>query len=199
MDVAEMKPIQSGKAKAGVNADVAKGAALAVVCMKYATERMKAEEKEHGKLKAIVNSIGNLSHDAHVEFRAELTKELSLLRELRKVGNVDKAHTAGYSFASFEVLVSQWKTISTAVELGYKVDGKPWSLVIAEAGELKRAHASNAGEGAQLPVKRKTGRKATPNMEKAENAAMKLNDAEFKKFAAWVNKELATREASAKH
>lgn len=187
-DIAEMKVIQSGKAKAPTNGDKAKGAALATVCINYATKRMEMEEKEQGKLKAIMNSISNLPRDGHAEFRAELTSELNLLKELRKTTDVTRAHTAGYSFNSFEVLVTNWKTLSQGVELGLKIDDKPWAVALAEAVSIKHAHASNAGEGAQLPTKRKAGRKATPQIDKCIREAEKLleNPKAFMEFAAWM-------------
>ena len=186
MDVAEMKPIQSGKAKAPTNADTAKGAALASVCVKYATKVMEEEEKRGNKLRLIIKDIAALSHDAHVEFRAELTKELTLVKELQASTGVSRAQMAGYSLNSFIVLVSNWKTISTACELGYKPEDKAWPVVVAESVQMKDAHASNASEGAQLPIKRKAGRKATPLIDKAKTAAEALSPAEFIEFAAWV-------------
>lgn len=188
MDIAEMKVIGNKKA-AGTNAGLAKGYALASVCMAYATKRMEMEEKEAGKLKAIVRSIAELDHAGHVEFRAELQRELNLLKELRKSVGVTKDQTKGYSFASFEVLVSNWRGISTACELGYKPEDKSWGVVLAESVQLRQAHAANAAEGAQLPIKRKAGRKATPLIDKAIKAAEELlenNPASFLEFAAWM-------------
>lgn len=191
-DIAEMAVIQSGKAKAPTNGAKAQGAALAEVCMKYAEKRMKAEEKEAGKLALIVKDIAALDRDGHLEFRAELGRELSLIRELRKSMGVTREHTKGYSFASFEVLVSNWRTISTACELGLAInddDGnqKSWGQTLAEAVELKNAHASK-GE-AEGPTKRKAGRKATPLIDKAIKAAEELlenNPEQFKEFCAKV-------------
>lgn len=188
-DVAEMKIIQSGKAKAPTNGPAAKGCALATVCIKYATKRMEQEEKEAGKLRMIVKSISELDHGAHVEFRAQLTAELTLLKELRATAGVTKAQTAGYSFASFEVLVTNWKTISTACELGYKPEDKPWGLVLAESVATKHGVASNDGGDVSPEGKKKVGRKATPLIDKAIKAAEALlteNPVTFMEFAAWV-------------
>ncbi len=208
MDVAEMKVLGQGKKSAGTNAGVAKGHALARVCIKYGEAKMAQEEKEAGKLKMIVKSIADLDHSAHVEFRAQLTAELTLLKELRSMTGVSRAQMAGYSFASFEVLVSNWKTISTAVELGYQPGDKAWSLVVAESVQLKHAHASKGhstgtatidGEEVvvdnELPIKRKVGRKATPLIDKAIKAAEELltnNPEQFAEFAAWVAKHMPT-------
>lgn len=193
-DVAEMKVIQSGKAKAPTNGAAARGAALAAVCIKYGEARMKAEEKEQGKLAAIVKSIHALERAGHAEFRAQLAAELSLIKELRKTAEVTKAQTQGYSFASFEVLVSNWRTISTAVEMGYTIhneDGtqKPWGQVLGESVAMKNSHASSSGDGEQLPTKRKAGRKATPLIDKAIKAAEELfenNPEQFKEFCAKI-------------
>jgi hypothetical protein len=206
MDVAEMKTIGKNNPKAGTNAGVAQGHALATVCINYATKLMAEEEKRAGKLKLIIKSISDLSHGAHVEFRAQLTAELSLLKEMRAVTGVTKAQTAGYSFASFEVLVSNWKTISTACELGYVPGDKGWSLVVAESVQMKQAHASKGHKNAtstidgkeveadtELPIKRKVGRKATPLIDRAIEAATNLlneNPAKFIEFAAWVQKNM---------
>lgn len=193
-DIATMTPIKSGKAKAPTNGAKAKGAALALTCIAYATKRMEQEEKEQNKLQLIVRSITELERDGHAEFRAELTKELQLLRELRKSVGVSKEQTMGYSFASFEVLVTNWKTISTAVEMGFKPEpGSAFGAIVAQAVQLKNAHAANAAEGEQLPTKRKAGRKATPLIDKAVKAAEELlenNPADFIKFAAVVAKML---------
>lgn len=197
-DVSTMTPIQSGKAQANTNAEVAKGHALANVCIKYATKRMEAEEKEQGKLGMILKSISELPRGGHAEFRAQMTSELNLLKELRKVSNVTKAQTAGYAFNSFEVLVTNWKTISTAVELGLDVTGKPWAQALSEAVAMKRAHQANAAEGAQLPTKKKAGRKATPLIDKAIKAAEELwenNPEDFKAFAATIEKMLNAKRA----
>lgn len=181
-DIAEMKIIQSGKARAPTNGDKAKGAALAVLCIKYGVKRMEQEEKELGKLGMIVASIQVLARDGHAEFRAELTKEMNLLKELRLSTGVTKEQTAGYSFNSFETLCSNWKTISAAVEMGYSVkneDGtqKAWGLCVAESVQMKHAHASNIAENG-TPTKRKVGRKATPEIDKAIAAMHKLDTVE---------------------
>lgn len=202
-DIAEQKVIQSGKAKAPTNGDKAKGAALASVCIKYGIKRMEAEEKEYGKLAAIVKSISELARDGHAEFRAELTAELNLLKETRAVTGVTREMTAGYSFNSFETLCSNWKTISAAVEMGYSVktdDGamKPWSVVVGESVQMKHAHAQNSANPA-VPQKRKVGRKATPLIDKAISAAEALleNNAEdFLKFCEWVENTKKAMKAS---
>lgn len=195
-DVAKMKIIQSGAAKANTNAEAAKGHALATVCIRYATKRMKAEEKEQGKLGMILKSISELPRGGHAEFRAQMTAELNLLKELRKVSDVTKAQTAGYSFNSFEVLVTNWKTISTAVEMGLDITGKSWQVALSDAVSMKYAHQANAAEGEQLPTKKKAGRKATPLIDKAIKAAEELwenNPEDFKAFAATIEKMLKAK------
>ena len=184
-----MTPISSGKKTAGTNAGVAKGAALAIVCVAYATKVMQEEEKRGQKLRMIIKSIADLTHDAHVEFRAELSKELQLVKELQQASGTTAGQMRGYSLSSFTVLVSNWKTISTACELGYKPEDKPWAVVVAESVQIRQAHAANAAEGSQLPIKRKAGRKATPLIDKAIKAAEELlenNPASFLEFAAWM-------------
>ena len=192
-DLAEKTIVQSGKAKAPTNGAKAQGGALAALCINYGIKRMEAEEKEQGKLAKIVASIQQLARDGHAEFRAQLTAELNLLKETRKITGVTKAQTAGYSFNSFEVLCTNWKTISTAVEMGYDTTGKPWGQVLAESVSMKTAHAANSAEGAQLPTKKKAGRKATPLIDKAITAAETLlenNPEDFIKFCAWCETTL---------
>jgi hypothetical protein len=206
VDVATMAPIQSGKAKAGTKGAQAKGHALAQVCIKYGIKRMEQEEREAGKLGSIVRSISELAREGHAEFRAQLTAELNLLKELRKTADVGKEHTSGYSFTSFETLCSNWKTISAAVEMGYSIkddngNQKAWSLVLAESVHMKHAHAANSADPA-VPTKRKVGRKATPLIDKAIKAAEELlenNPADFLKFAEWMqNTVKAMKESQAK-
>jgi hypothetical protein len=183
-DVANMTVIQSGKAKAPTNGAKANGAALAEKCIKYGEARMKAEEKEANKLQLIVKSIQQLEREGHAEFRATLTSEIQLIKELRKSQGVTREMTKGYSFDSFETLCSNWKTISTAVEMGYSIftdDGaqKPWSLTLAESVQYKHAKATAADpNGVAGPTKKKVGRKATPLIEKALNAMDALETGE---------------------
>ena len=194
-DIAEMTIVQSGKPKAATNGDKANGAGLAKQCIDYGVARMKAEEKEHNKLGLIVRSISQLARDGHAEFRAQLLAELNLLKETRAAMGVTKEMTAGYSFTSFETLCSNWRTISSAVEMGYSImndDGtqKPWALVLAESVQMKHAKASaDSPDGAVGPTKKKVGRKSTPLIDKAIKAAEELlenNPQEFVKFAAWM-------------
>lgn len=186
MDVAEMAV--PGKARtSGTNGDKAKGSALATLCIKYATKRMEQEEKEQGKLATIVKSIQELARDGHAEFRSQLTAELNLLKELRKASGTTKAQTMGYSFTSFEVLVSNWKTISVAVEMGYDTTNKPWSLCVAESVQMKQAHAASSHEGPQGPTKRTAGRKAIATIDKVKKLVESMDENEFVELAAWVS------------
>jgi hypothetical protein len=203
VDLVEMKPISSGKAKASTNGDAAKGSALATVCIKYATKRMEQEEKEQGKLAAIVRSIAELPRDGHKEFRAELSRELELIKELHKIGGggdgkVTSANMAGYSLNSFKVLVTNWRTISMAVECGYKPENKPWALVLAESVAMKHAEASAGTPTAELPTKRKAGRKAKSQLDKCIDCATVLVDdpVAFMQFVDWVNNTAKAMKAS---
>lgn len=176
--VTALKPIQSGKAKAPTDGFKAQGHALAVVCINYAQKRMEEEEKQQSKLLAIVRSIQGLAREAHAEFRAELSKELELVKELNKAAGLTAAHTRGYSMSSFTVLVTNWRTISKAVEMGYDTTDKGWGQVLSESVEMKRQHSASSHEGAQPPTKRTAGRKATPLIEKAIKAMEALETEE---------------------
>lgn len=197
------KTTPANPANAMKKGNIAKGTALAKICIDYATKRMQAEEKEQGKLQMIVKSIHELAREGHAEFRAELTAQLDMLKALRDSVGVDKNQTAGYSFNSFMVLVTNWKTISTAVEMGYSVKTddhkqKSWGLVLAESVAMKNGTTAKSGEILAVgPTRKIVGRKALPVLEKAQREALKLSDADFGKFAVWVQAQLVTRKASA--
>lgn len=203
MDTSTMKPAgkkqtPANPEKAIKNGNIAKGAALAKVCIAYAEKRMQAEEKEQGKLQMIVKSIQELPREGHAEFRAELTAQLDMLKALRDSVGVDKNATVGYSFNSFMVLVTNWKTISKAVEMGYSAMNddktqKSWGMVLSESVAMKNGTTAQSGE---IPaVQKGVGRPKTPLITLAKNAAAKLDNEQFKKFCAWAESELVTRNA----
>lgn len=209
MDVSTMKPATKKQTPANPEAaakkgNIAKGAALAKVCIDYATKRMQAEEKEQGKLQMIVKSIQELPREGHAEFRAELTAQLDMLKALRDSVGVDKNQTAGYSFNSFMVLVTNWKTISKAVEMGYSSvnddnSQKSWGQVLAESVAMKNGATAQSGEmpASGVVTPNKVGRKAIDKIDIAKRHASVLDDKDFAKFCAWAETELATRNAKA--
>lgn len=149
--------------RAPTNAGKAKGSALANVLVKYATEEALREEKKGEKLKGFIRDIHALDNEGHKAFRQELTEELAIMKmardaEAEHTGVIVKS-TMGYSFTSFTVMVSNFKTISYAAELGYRFDEtKTWPIMLAESVGYKHAQASKGVEVSVVGAKR--GRKA---------------------------------------
>lgn len=191
MDVAEMKVAGSKKGSAKPNADVAKGNALAHVVVEWAWKEAEAEEKRSGKLALFVQSIGELSPEGHVAFRGQLSQELAALAELDKVSGRSESRTAGYSLASFRVMVSSLRTISEAVALGMKVkdkDGSPiaWAAALEKARDIRKAHVSANGGKTSGGRKVGAGRKALTDYDKAMRLVSKLNLRDLRKVQAAV-------------
>jgi hypothetical protein len=196
MELSEMK--QAGKGKINPEAaqrkgDVAKGHALAIQCVRYATEEAKAEEARGQKRMRFVADIANLTPAGHAEFRKELQIELAALTDVEKVtGQADSRH-GGYAASSFRVMVSNWRTISAACELGYKPfneDGsaKAWETVLTEARETRKTQQAS-GNAAVIEGTRKqgAGRKALTDYDKTLRLASKLNLRDLRKLQAAVN------------
>ena len=149
--------------RAPTNAGKATGSALANVLVKYATEEALREEKKGEKLKGFIKDIHALDHEGHTAFRAELTEELAIMKMARDAQEehegVKVKSTMGYSFTSFTVMVSNFKTISYSAELGYKYDdAKTWAVMLAESVGYKHAQASKGVDVGMVGAKR--GRKA---------------------------------------
>lgn len=197
-----IKPV--GKApvdqvKAAAKANGAKGTALATVCVAYATKCAKEDESRSEKLRSIVKSIGDLTREGHVAFRSELQAELDMIASLEKGVGAEK-RTMGYSMNSFRTMVSNWKTISQACELGLKTKDaddapKSWGQVLGEAVHIKHAHASDSQNPA-TPTKRKAGRKTLTDLDRAKAAFDKLTGQDIVKLAAYVQTRLTLARAA---
>lgn len=182
--------------KAAIKGLKAKGAALAALCVNFAVEEVKAEEKRGEKRRKYIADIFNLTPEGHSEFRAELQRELMSFDESEKVlvkaGAMAEAESkkAGYSSASFRVMVSNWRTISVACEAGMKpVDeaGAPlaWDATLSMAREVRRASAS-VGESKAADGMRAqgAGRKAVSDYDKALRLVAKLAHGDLVKMQA---------------
>lgn len=186
MDIAEMKPASRAKATAKPNADVAKGNALAHLVVEWAWKEAEAEEKRGTKLALFVQSIGELAPEAHTTFRAALSQELAALAELDKASGMGESRKAGYSLASFRVMVSNLRAISEAVQLGMKTKDKAgnpvaWSVAIEKAREVRKARvATGEAKGGQG----KAGRKPLTDFDKAMRLVSKLNLRDLRKVNA---------------
>lgn len=179
-DTATMKP--QGKATidqeaARLKGEQAAGAALAVQVVKYATEEAKADEKRGASRMRFVHSIMELSPGGHRIFRAELSNELALLKEVEAASNRKDSQTAGYSAASYKVMISCMRTISVACEAGLKIKGENWESVLDEARAFKSAAVANgtAPTGKDAGNKPGAGRKAASPVDKTMAAIGKLD------------------------
>jgi hypothetical protein len=175
--------------KANKKANAGKGMALAKVCIDYAMKVSKEEENRAQKLRSIVASIHALTHEGHIEFRAQLSSELELIASLEKGVDATKEQTKGYSMASFRVMVSNWRTISAACEMGLNVktpdgDVKPWGLVLGEAVNLKNSKATEGGATAVPTAKR--GRKTHTLLDKAKTLVDKMDAKTMTLLSAYI-------------
>lgn len=210
-DVAEMKP--QGQTKIDAEAarkagDVAKGHALAILCVRYATQEAKEEERRGAKRLRFVADIANLTHDGHQEFRKELQIELAALTDVEKVTGQDDSRHGGYAASSFRVMVSNWRTISAACELGYSpfdADGsaKAWETVLSEARGMKKA-AVSAGKTVAIEGTRKAGggRKQLTAYDRALKLAVALDKRDQRRLmeslAAMLGAEITYKSARVK-
>lgn len=183
MDIAEMKVAGKGKASANVKVGVTKGKALAHVMVEYAWKCAEEVEKRQQKLAMFVKDICALDADGHSQFRAQLSAELAAIREMEKHADVKESTKAGYSLNSFVVMVSNWRAISEAAQIGFTGTDKedqplPWTVALESAREYRKAHASATGTqqrtatGARGGVQ---GRKPLTPYDKALKAATTLD------------------------
>lgn len=181
MDVAEMKVAGRGKGSAKVDVSVAKGAALAHVMVQYAWKEAEAVEKRTAKLAMFVKDICALDEKGHSQFRAQLTAELQAVREMEKLAEHKESTKAGYSLNSFVVMVSNWKAISEAAQIGFKGTDKegealPWTVALETARDYRKSHASATGTTLLTASGKRTGagRRAATPYEKALKLAAGL-------------------------
>lgn len=187
------------KVPAPTDAAKAQGEALAKLCIEFgenaAREEHAAEIARGASLEAIKNSILNLgSPEAHSIFRSAISKHLTDTREkIKAQGSTGLAQ--GYALTSFTVRVSQWRAFSKAVTLGFApTKAMKWNACVKESVAINAAHAKGESE-ANMPTRRKAGRKETPALEKMLNAIAKFKDAhpdDFMKVAAWIEREVKT-------
>jgi hypothetical protein len=189
MDVAEMKVAGSNKGAAKVDTSVAKGAALAHVMVEYAWKCAEEVEKRQNKLAMFVKDICALDAKGHQQFRAQLSAELAAIREMEKNADVKESTRAGYSLNSFVVMVSNWRAISEAAQIGFKGvdkagDPLPWTVALETARDYRKSHASANGTVVRTAAGKKAGagRKAISDYDRALNAAAKLQRKDQRKL-----------------
>lgn len=201
MDVAEMKV--AGKAKGAAKPDPAQvaGGALATLVVNWAWKEAEAEEKRAGKLALFVKDIVALPDEAsHRAFREQLSAELAGIAELEKVSGINESRKAGYSLASFRVMISNFRTISEAAQIGFKGTGKggvelTWVQSLETAREYRKAHVSAGGtQTTQRGHKLGAGRKALSDYDKAIRVLSKLNLRDLRKVQAYVNGQIEAAE-----
>lgn len=186
-DVAEMKVVSQGNADneaATKRAAATKGAALAVKIVGYINGEVQAEQKRSESRMRFVRSILALDHEGHTEFRKQLQQELVFLSETmdaaKNAGALaeDESRHGGYSAASFRVMVSNFRTISAACELGWKLepDTLSWEDALSQCRNLKKAQAAQgvtvAIEGTRAAG---AGRKVASALAKVQTAVSKLS------------------------
>lgn len=169
---------------ATAKANAAKGAALAVLIVKAANEEQADQLARGQKRMRFVLDISCLTHEGHVEFRKDLQNELAFMaeaaKEFKEKGLIaeDETDKAGYSSNSFRVMVSCFRTISAACEMGWKLQpaDMSWDQALSECRAYKRAKA-DAGVSVAIEGTRKAGggRKVTPMFAKAQKAVAGLS------------------------
>lgn len=150
-----------------VKAEGAQGEALAELLIETLTSQAAIEEGHKTRLSLFVDDLRKLTHEGHLWFRARLDAELATVRALKKAAGETKAGEkalaedsilGAYGYASIPVRVTQWKTISKAVDLGVKItENTGFNRVVKECKDFNDAHASNAGQTPAPTVRR--GRK----------------------------------------
>jgi len=182
MDIAEMKVSGRAKGKASVNVAEVQGGALAHTMVAYAWKEAEAQEKRSNKLAMFVQDICKLSPEAHGVFRAQLTAELKSIEALEEVSGMQESRKAGYSLNSFKVMVSNWRTISEAAQIGFKgVDSNnkpmPWTMALETARDYRKTHAAATGTTVRTAAGKTSGagRKAMSPYDKVLKAAAALD------------------------
>lgn len=204
MDVAEMKIANRAKGSAKPDANKAQGEALATVVVAWAWKEVEAEEKRGSKMALFVQDICNLSPEGHKAFRDQLSAEMASIRELEKVSGLNESRKAGYSLNSFTVMVSNWRAISEAAQIGFKgkeKDGAPmqWTKALETAREYRKAHVSAGGTQKTAAGKALgAGRKPLTDFDKAIRAAEKLTLRDMRKLQAFVNSKIEAMETTTK-
>lgn len=186
-DIANMTPVaQASKidgSKAAAKVHSANGSALATQVVKFVNGEVQAEQKRSESRMRFVRSILALETEGHSEFRKQLQHELTFLTETMTAAvasgaiKEDESRHGGYSAASFRVMVSNFRTISVAAELGWtpEGEGQSWEDSLSQCRDFKKAQASN-GVNVVVPGGRKAGagRKAASDLAKVQGAVSKL-------------------------
>jgi hypothetical protein len=190
MDIAEMKIANRAKGSAKPNASVAQGNALATLAVQWAWNEAAAEEARGKKLQLFVDSIAKLDEQGHRAFREQMSAELASIRELEKVSGIKDASRNGYSLNSFVVMVSNFRAISEACQLGFKpVDKAGTALTWAQTLDLAREWRSAKGNPGRKTANGKkpgAGRKPLTDYDKAMRLVAKLNLRDLRKVQAAV-------------
>ena len=179
-----------------------KGEALAKICIDYAQGIVAEEEKRGNKQKSIAKSISELTPEGHKTFRAGLADTLAYLNEVEKSTELGDSRIKGYSTNTFRVMMSNYKSISIACELGLKVTGKEgevkkWVEILSEAVAFKHANAASDTPTIKPGRGRKT-LKPVSAYDKAVKAVDSLDLSDLTKLSAHVGALIATLNAQGK-
>lgn len=161
-------------AKANAKGNEAKGHALADLCVSFAKGEVQHQIERNKARMAYVFDIANLNPEGHAVFRADLQKVLSDLsfteKAMTESGVTKEAESehAGYSAASFRVMVSCWRTVSVACEAGMKVSrNMTWDEVLSEARAVRKAKQDAGAALEEGQRAQGAGRKAASAYDKA--------------------------------
>lgn len=179
----------------------AKGEALAILIVKAANEEQADQLARGQKRMKYVRDIVALSPEGHQEFRKQLQNELAFMAEAAKILQKDapeiikedESSKAGYTSNSFKVMVSCFRTISAAAELGWKLEPESmsWDQCLSECRAYRKVKA-DSGVVALIPGTRKqgAGRKPLTALGKVQAAVAKLDTKDKKKLLAALAGEL---------
>lgn len=198
---AAKKPAHTEQAKkAQVSAgEKAQGEAIAESLVNTLSQHASVEEGHKTKLSLFVENLKTLTHNGHLGFRARLDAESATYNAMKKAMQTStKGKTAlaedsilgAYGFASIPVRLTQWRSISKALDFGMKIPvSANFNKIVSECVAFNRAHAAGDASGGAAPSSRK-GRKETPFAEKAAKFIEGLDTEQLQTLAALVQKAL---------
>ncbi len=201
MDIAAMTPI--GKKAPASTKDGASGHALAVTLIKRAEAKGEREAKEGESMKATLLRLTKMTRECHLAFRAELVQRRQLIADVAKgMGIGVTEYIKGDPVSnSVYTAVSEWTRLSEACEAGFTPNLElAWGTIKMNATDVLAAKAApvapvKPGEPVTVqtsnPIaKKKRGREAKPNLDKAIALLDTFPLQDLEQVAAWLQKRL---------
>ncbi len=199
MDIAEQKVISNTKT-AKPKAIGASGHALAVLLIREAEKAGEREIKEAESRKATLQRIDKFTRDDHLEFRKTLDDRTKLLQEMADVSGFTLNAYCGMDAKanSVRVTISLWRKMSEAVEAGFKPDYKQsWAFISASATEVRQSKGAPSPDvdkpQAAGPTKRKAGRIAISNVDKAKKMLGEFPLQDLQTIHTWLGEEIKAK------